>query len=224
MKSFKVISFSLFLSSLIYGCIFDSTNEQIINKQYNPYFINQDETFPIAFRYSGVDSLEFMGTRFTFDDSLSTVKYLEFLDSDTLEFIGDKNKMKNLKYLYFFAPRMKNLPEDLVDFENLENLTITKLKSLNSFPNFICELNKLKSLTFAWGKSLDSIPECIGNLKGLEYLDLARNKISRIPRTIAFLKNLKTLILWDNPIPESELKELEKLLPNTTIYFKTTPY
>lgn len=224
MKSLKVISFSLLFIFVIFSCKSDSKEKQLIDKEYNPHFINQDETFPLAFRYTGIDSVDFMGTRFVCQDSLSTVKHIEFLNPDTLEFVGDKSKMKNLKSISFFAVRLKNLPKDLIDFENLETLEITKSLKIKTFPNFICELNKLKFLRFAWGWNLDSIPECIGELTKLEYLDLARNNISHLPKSISNLKKLKMLILWDNPISESELIEIKKLLPNTTIYFKTLPY
>lgn len=224
MKSLKVISFSLLFVLVIFSCTSDSKERQQIEKEYNPHFINQIETFPLVFRYSGIDSVDFTGTRFVFHDSLSSIKHIEFLSPDTLEFVGDKSKMKNLKSISFFAVRMKNLPKDLTGFENLESLIITKSVTLKTFPNFICGLNKLKFLRFAWGLNLESIPECIGELTSLEYLDLARNNISYLPKSISNLKKLKTLILWDNPISESELTEIKKLLPNTTIYFKTLPY
>ncbi len=224
MKSLKVISFSLLFVFVIFSCTSDTKEKQQIEKEYNPHFINQDETFPLAFRYTGLDSLDFMGTRFVCHDSLSSIKYIEFLAPDTIEFVGDKSKMKNLKCINFFAARMKNLPKDLTGFENLESLIITKSVTLKTFPNSICELNKLRFLRFAWGLNLESMPECIGELTNLEYLDLARNNISHLPKSISNLKKLKTLILWDNPIPDSELTEIKKLLPNTTIYFKTLPY
>lgn len=226
MKNLLIILTTILI--VVSGCSSDDnidvTTSPVVQKPYNPYFINQSETIPNPIRDCGKDSIYFKGTRFVIDDSLSNIKHIEFRHIDTLIFIGDKNRMTNLKSLNFFATRMKNLPKGLSEFKNLENLTIKKSATLSTFPNFICKLKKLKSLKYYLGRNLDSIPDCIGDLQDLEYLDLSRNNISHIPTTISKLKKLKTLILWDNPISEKELEDLKLLLPNTAIYTKTTPY
>lgn len=225
MKNLLTILIVLFVAA---GCSSDDNKEVAIStevqKPYNPYFINQNETHRTPIRQSGKDSIDFQGTRFVIDDSLSNIKQIEFLGIDTLVFIGDKGKMNNLKSISFSATRLKTLPKDLSDFENLITLNITKSSKLEPFPTSICKLKKLKHLRYAWGRNLDSIPECIGGLKNLEYMDLARNNLTHLPRSISKLKKLKTLILFENPISTTEIDSLKKLLPNTTIYIDTTPY
>ena len=194
-----------------------------VQKPYNPYFINQKEIRKNPIRVCGKDSIYFSATRFVIDDSLSNLKHIEFRVTDTLVFIGDKNKMTNLKSLSFFAPRMKSLPNDLSEFENLTSLKITKSTRLKPFSTSICKLKNLKHLSYSWGGSLDSLPDCIGELTNLVSLDLTRNNISKFPDSISNLKKLRTLLIWDNPIEKEELERLKHLLPNTKI-INTPPY
>lgn len=83
------------------------------------------------------------------------------------------------------------------------------------------EIKKLKNLHKLYIEECDltSLPEEICDLKYLQVLHIQRNKITKLPENIGKLKNLKELNVGSNPIPESEIKRVQTLLPNCNILF-----
>jgi Leucine-rich repeat (LRR) protein len=83
------------------------------------------------------------------------------------------------------------------------------------------EIKKLKNLHKLYIEECDLtfLPEEICELKYLQVLHIQRNKITKLPENIGKLKNLKELNLGSNPIPESEVQRVQKLLPNCKILF-----
>ena len=72
--------------------------------------------------------------------------------------------------------RLKQIPNEVFEFSNLEKLILTK--------------NKIKH-----------IPDSLSQLHKLHYLDLGSNYIDALPATLNTLP-IDTLIMWDNPIYE----------------------
>ena len=135
--------------------------------------------------------------------------------------------------------RMDSLPEKIFQLKNLRELTVKgcKLLVLNQR---ISEFQKLIYLNVGSNR-LVRLPESIGDMKELKGLVISRNKIYELPESIGKMTNLEIIDAWDNPlyvlpnsitnlastlkifdlrqvaIRQSELDQMEKLLPNTNI-------
>lgn len=135
--------------------------------------------------------------------------------------------------------KMDSLPEKIFQLKNLRELTVKgcKLQVLNQR---ISELDKLIYLNVGSNR-LVRLPESIGDMKELKGLVISRNKIYELPESIGKMTKLEIIDAWDNPlyvlpasitnlvetlkifdlrqvaIRESELEQMEKLLPNTNI-------
>ncbi len=140
--------------------------------------------------------------------------------------------------------RMDSLPEKIFQLTNLRELTVKgcKLQVLNQR---IGEFKKLLYLNVGSNR-LVRIPETISDLKELKALVISKNKIYELPESIGKMTSLEMIDAWDNPLyvlpasitnlagtlkifdlrqvalRQSELDQMEKLLPNTNIL--TTSY
>ncbi len=70
-----------------------------------------------------------------------------------------------------------------------------------------------------WRKKLSILPRSITKLHHLKELWLSDNQIKAIPESIGQLQNLKWLGLRHNPISESEINKIKKLLPNCNVIY-----
>ncbi len=95
-------------------------------------------------------------------------------------------------------------------------LMYMSFQKLGKFPVEVCDLTQLNQIYFK-NQNIESIPVEIGQLTQLKRLDLSKNKIVSIPEEIKNCKELKTLVLKGNPLPQSEVDKLSKLLPNCKI-------
>jgi len=134
-----------------------------------------------------------------------------------------------------------SLPQALFQLKNLRELNVSRLK-IKQLNESIALLSQLEYLNISQNK-LTKLPASIGNLLELKVLIINRNKIEELPESIANLKQLTQIDAWDNPIyvlpasisklaetlqvidlrqvplKESELQEMEYLLPKTTIKY-----
>ena len=69
---------------------------------------------------------------------------------------------------------------------------------------------------------ISNISESINNLKKLEYLDMWSNELSVIPESIKELTELKELDLRVIMFSKKEQERIQKLLPNTKVYFSNS--
>lgn len=136
--------------------------------------------------------------------------------------------------------KLKELPQDLLKFKNLQELKISR-NSLKELPSWIGDFKNLQVLDASYN-DLKELPIEIGKLDNLEFLLLNRNIIETLPHEIGTLKKLEVLELWDNEIgviPEelkncknlrilelrgilfspSEQRQISDLLPETEVYF-----
>lgn len=135
--------------------------------------------------------------------------------------------------------KMDSLPEKIFLLKNLRELTVKgcKLQVLNQR---ISEFQKLIYLNVGSNR-LVRLPESIGEMTQLKGLVISRNKIYELPESIGKMSSLEIIDAWDNPlyilpasianlsetlkifdlrqvaIRDSELEQMEKLLPNTNI-------
>ncbi len=54
-------------------------------------------------------------------------------------------------------------------------------------------------------------------LKNLELLDISHNNLVSLPKKMNKMKNLKTLIIIGNEIPEKEIKKIKDALPELSL-------
>lgn len=137
-----------------------------------------------------------------------------------------------------------SLPEEIFQLTQLQELTISGLK-LKKINNNLSLLKNLKYLNISRNK-LTSLPETIGKLTELCTLIINRNKIEELPSSISNLKKLTLIDAWENPLyilppsiielaptlkkidlrqiplQDTELEEMERLLPHTEIKFTST--
>jgi Leucine-rich repeat (LRR) protein len=91
-----------------------------------------------------------------------------------------------LRKLSFAHNWIDDLPEELANLPNLEELILDDNYGLKHFPSVIFKLKNLKVLEFkdSW---LTKIPKEIEELKMLRHLDLSNNKLKKIPKNISKL-------------------------------------
>ncbi len=166
------------------------------------------------------------------------------------EWIGDLQNLTVLELDGNFFPNMAvphliKLPESIGNLKNLEVLTLDD-QIIKTLPASITHLTNLKALHLR-NNSLTALPDEFGNISQLEILDLKANDLKSLPASFNNLKNLQQLNLSFNPnidvlqmmgavqhltqlkrldisfiaISKSNLSELKKALPTTTIFSKS---
>jgi len=135
---------------------------------------------------------------------------------------------------------IKQLPEELTEFRNLQDLSIIMASLEELTPSVLKQLTRLQKLSLD-NNSINNLPEEIGNLEYLNYLNLQHNKIKTLPKEIGNLMNLEYLNLDGNfdlielpkemsnlkklkvlhlgyvELPEEEIFKLQKVLPNLKV-------
>lgn len=117
--------------------------------------------------------------------------------------------------------------EDLVADTALGNEQRKPLESVcgldisNSGPLQLLDMRILSGLVIlkARGNYIEEVPKWIGELKELRQLDLSDNKLKALPGEIAALQKLEVLDLRGNPLPQSEVDKVKKLLPNAVVNY-----
>ena len=129
-----------------------------------------------------------------------------------------------------------SLEEALMEPQNVYRLKLTKLPAKDSLPDELFQLTELRELTVKGCKlwtvnvqidklvhlqyldldknKLVRLPESLGNLSNLHYLIVSRNFLETFPNSISKLKHLTSIDAWNNPLyvlPES-IKEIGKTL------------
>ena len=129
----------------------------------------------------------------------------------------DAMKKPDCKVLYLIGAHINSIPIEVNKFSRLEELNLN-FNNLDIIPDYIFNLKNLKILVLN-SNQIRYIPPTIGFMNKLEYLSLTNNKLDSLPDQIANLKGLKILHLEGNNINEERQNRLEKLLPQTKIYF-----
>ena len=159
--------------------------------------------------------------------NLQRLTFLTLYAKHRMTMTLDFNHLHALKTLTLKCLDIPELPPEIKQFRNLEELSITDCY-ITSIPPEIRTLGKLKKLNLSYnGKwefqdnphldkiyvPLEGIPKTLGNLTALEELVLDNNGLTEVPSELGQLINLKILSLSNNKlraIPE-EIKGLEHL-------------
>src|SRR5579863_7319219 len=114
---------------------------------------------------------------------------------DYIRYLGVERFKNKLNYI----DTIRNYTiEELI---NLEKLSLDN-KQIQEIPKEIGNLTNLQELGLYNNKKISSIPKEIGNLTNLTILDLSDNEISSIPKEIGNLSRLQGLHLNYNQIRE----------------------
>lgn len=108
--------------------------------------------------------------------------------------------------------KLKQVPEDILLFSNLESLSLRKNK-LKEIKLDLSSLTQIKTLNLSKNK-LNNIPKWVYQLPKLEELNLSQNPINKIDPEINQLTLLLIFDCWDCELKELplEMKELQKLI------------
>jgi Leucine-rich repeat (LRR) protein len=101
---------------------------------------------------------------------------------------------------FFGSKKLENLPENIGDLKDLEELTVIRTE-ISAIPASLYQLLKLKKLDLRQNK-IASLGSEISNLKSLEMLDVSINRLERIPEELEKLTSLKELFVYENPFKE----------------------
>ena len=101
-------------------------------------------------------------------------------------------QFKNLQNLNLEKNKLSSLPKEFI-FPQLEILNLSK-NDFEKFPEVVTENITLKQLLMGKNK-IDSIPESISNLQNLIVFDIWFNPITDLPASIVELKKLRSLDL-----------------------------
>lgn len=66
---------------------------------------------------------------------------------------------------------------------------------------------------------LEDLPAWIGEMQTLLHLDVSDNALTTLPDELRLLQNLEVLDLRGNPLPPSEVENMRRQLPQTTVHF-----
>ncbi|KAJ8019705.1 Leucine-rich repeat-containing protein 1 [Holothuria leucospilota] len=159
-------------------------------------------------------------------DDLEKLKNLEQLDLSNNNFekvptvIGD---LDNLRVLNLSGNKIKELPRDIIYLRKLEDIMMDG-NCFENFPEILFQSNvtdvylrrnHLKAVPEGIGKiqnlrvlvisdnEVTSLPESLTSCDDLKEIWATRNKIESLPKNFATrLKNLKKLVLDENPLPD----------------------
>ena len=112
---------------------------------------------------------------------------------------------------------ISEIPASIKNLKELRSLVLT-IHGIQVLPKEIRYLNKLTLLDLTDNSALRNIDE-ITQLSNLQNLVLYGCGLSSLPRKMGRLKNLRYLGLNGNPLPESEIRRVKKVLPDCEISF-----
>ncbi|MFT5915493.1 MAG: Leucine-rich repeat (LRR) protein [Flammeovirgaceae bacterium] len=148
---------------------------------------------------------------------LDFMVYLNLFDNNFTSLPAEVLNYKHLIHLDMSSNKLKTISGDFSKTPYITELNFAK-NQISFLPSSIFELSKLKQL-YMRQNNLKSIPAEIAQLKKLEELDLSFNELTGFPQELKQMKHLKQLVLAGNSFTHGQMRDLEKALPNTKIYF-----
>lgn len=206
-----------------------SSIENLHNLQILNIGANNFETFPMEIiNFKKLKVLQLWWTDIkTFPDEFFTsntaIEELDMTSMTEFDFTNNLNKIhlfKQLRRLNIGNNPIPNLNIQFDKMSNLEELGYIRQEKidLKALCLRLANCENLKTIHLSDNK-IKSLPKEIVLLKNLEELNLFQNKVKILPAYIVKMQKLKKITLIDNPVDETKIKEIENLLPNTTIIY-----
>ncbi|MEZ0610498.1 leucine-rich repeat domain-containing protein [Fibrella sp. WM1] len=129
---------------------------------------------------------------------------------NTLEAAAATTRPDTVKYLYFNHLDLKDVPNVVYRFPNLEELDLSKNRLTQLPARLTADLPQLRRLSVLFNQiSNDSV--FITPNKHLLALTLQGNKLTRIPTSVRNARNLESLWMGNNKLSELNIKAIKKL-------------
>lgn len=150
-------------------------------------------------------------------ENLSGLKELK-ISANLQDLPSTMMNFKSLEKVSLNGNKFDNVPEVIKEWTSLKRLKINS-NGLEAIPSGITFPESLKGIELSYNK-FETFPEALFDATGLVSINLSGNPIKTVDVRISKLSaNLKQLILQKTPLTESQIRQLEELLPNTKIYF-----
>lgn len=114
--------------------------------------------------------------------------------------------LRNLRNLYLQNNGLNFLPDEIVNLENLQVISVSD-NNLTSLPKEIGKLKNLKDICLYKNK-FEYLPKEIGDWENLERLDVACNFLKSIPKEIGKLTKLINIYIENNKLTSLPIKEM----------------
>lgn len=148
-----------------------------------------------------------------------------------------------------FCPELGSLPEGLAQLEHFAHLDISACPAFRALPAFLLDMNGLESLSVD-NCALEELPEGLERLERLEELNIRRNRLRTVPKSLfqstsirhlrlaqpyalripKALTDMKRLEEFSHGVLEVEgatLAEIQAKMPDTQflqVYFEAQPF
>jgi internalin A len=173
------------------------------------------------FQIATLSQLDISANRITHIPSdiqnLPILEVLQLAANPIIELPEEISQLKKLKILNLVSCKFNEFPEQLV---NISSLEILQLGNNTNYPIYYSsDLSVERS-----GNNISKIPKSIRKLKELKYLDLRGNHLRELPIEILDLHNLEFLNLAQNslPIPPEILDKVKEPYRVLNYYFSFT--
>lgn len=153
---------------------------------------------------------------------IDSEEFIKRYFGELLDWYFGIGNLKNVLEITYFADNVNDckLPDS---FPNLRNLRRFKMSGceLSDYSHIFSTVSQLPNLKllFLIDSNISTLPENIGDLNNLKKIFLGGNNIQKLPESLSKLYELEVLELSDNPLPISEQRNIQKLLPNCQIFF-----
>ncbi|CCH01785.1 Leucine-rich repeat-containing protein 40 [Fibrella aestuarina BUZ 2] len=128
----------------------------------------------------------------------------------TLEAAAATTRPDTVKYVYFNQLDLKNVPDVVYRFPNLEELDLSKNGLVKLPARLTADLPQLRRLSVLFNQiGNDSV--FITPNKHLLALTLQGNKLTRIPTSVRNARNLESLWMGNNKLAELNVKAIKRL-------------
>lgn len=147
---------------------------------------------------------------------LSSGQTIDLSNQDLSEVPSYVWNQTNTKVLILSGNQITSLPSQMGNLKNLEELHVDHNQLTGALPGEIRQFQHLKILDASYNQ-LTGIPAEIGQLDQLHELYLNGNNIDTYPNELANLQGLSILDLRGNGFSESQITDIQNLLPSTTV-------